>query len=509
MIKKILIAIYVFLFTAALFFPSSYRINSVSYNISGMTRSSVIERNVEVDRTTIFPDEDALAVYLNDYRQQLENTRFFEEIKIDYTTTVPDPEDFCLVNLTVNLKDSFHFVGVPYLKYDSNSGLLMKLKLKDTNFLGSMNSMSSDVNFGFKQDSENEPIRPIAGFNFSFDYPFFLNKLDATWSNNYGITYTFGDTSPEWKASTGLSVSVPISRSCSIDLSVDQGSIRNFDYSKYGDDTYFTEDSKLSVPVVLQRIENWGNVYYTPYVSANYKWDFDGMSPDDSDLYGPRAAIGQSISTSRINWENNFRNGVSASTTQSFTYNFANETLAPKFAVELKIYKGWEYTGFCTDMYFFTSVNDTEKIGGRMRGIRDDQYFNSSYTNNSKTYGDTYACSTPSALVVNLDLPIHLFSTNFTKPKLLSKLNFEAQVSPFIDFALYNNIATGTNFDYKDGFYTAGLEGIVYPANWRSIQVRGSLGVDVGRLLLKKWINTDWRDNVSLYEISVGVGLHY
>ncbi|HAH61673.1 MAG TPA: hypothetical protein DCL73_06205 [Treponema sp.] len=485
-------------------FSSSYRINSVSYNIKGMTRGSVVERNVEVDRTTIFPNEDALAAYLRDYTQQLENTRFFEEIKVDYTTTVPDTDDFCLVSLTVNLKDSFHFVGVPYPKYDSNSGFLMKLKLKDTNFLGSMNSMSSDINFGFEQDSEDEPLSPIVGFNFSFDYPFSLNKLDATWSNDYSFSYTFGDISPEWDASTGLTVSMPISKRCSVDLSFDQGYTRDFDYSKYGDDTYFSESSELSIPTVIQYIENWGKVYYTPYVSADYYWDFDGISSDDSDFYGPRAAIGQTISTSRINWENNFRNGVSATTSQSFTYNFEKDTLAPKFTVEVKAYKGWKYAGFCTDVYFFTSVNDTEKIGDRLRGIRDDQYFNS-----STGLGSTYACATPSALVVNLDLPIHLFSTNFTKGKLLSKLNFEVQVSPFVDFALFNNVATGSNFYYKDGFYTAGLEGIVYPSNWRSIQIRASFGVDVGRILLKKWINTDWRDAVSTYELTFGVGLYY
>jgi len=490
-------------------FASSYRINSVSYNIKGMTRSSVVDRNVEVDRTTIFHDENALSAYLRDYTQQLENTRFFEEVSVDYTTTAPDADDFCLVNLTVTLKDSFHFIGMPYPSYNSNTGFLLKLKLKDTNFLGSMNSMSSDVNFGIMRDSENEPFEPVFGLNFSFDYPFFINKLDATWANDYSLSYTIGDSSPEWDASTGLTVSLPISKRCSVDLSVKQGSTKDFDYAKYGDDTYFTESAKLSVPTVLQRVENWGNVYYTPYASGKYYWDFDGISPDDSDFYGPRLEIGQSISTSRVNWDNNFRNGLSASTSQSFTYNFANDTLAPKFSVELKGYKGWKYAGFCTDVYFFTSVNSTESIGSRLRGIRDDQYFNASYSNNGKSYGGSQACYTPGALVVNLDFPIHLFSTNFTKGKIMTKLNFEAQISPFIDFALVNNVATGTNFNYKDGFYAAGIEGIVYPANWKSIQVRGSIGLDVGRLLLKKWINTDWRDTVSSYEITFGVGLHY
>ena len=39
--------------------------------------------------------------------------------------------------------------------------------------------------------------------------------------------------------------------------------------------------------------------------------------------------------------------------------------------------------------------------------------------------------------------------------------------------------------------------------------VRASLGVDLGRLLLKGKINQDWRDSVSKYELTIGLGLHY
>ena len=83
------------------------------------------------------------------------------------------------------------------------------------------------------------------------------------------------------------------------------------------------------------------------------------------------------------------------------------------------------------------------------------------------------------------------------------------QLSPFIDFALANNKATGTSFSPKDGFYTAGLEMIVFPESWKSIQVRASVGFDVGSYLLKNQLNMNWRSDVSPYEVSVGIGLHY
>ena len=158
----------------------------------------------------------------------------------------------------------------------------------------------------------------------------------------------------------------------------------------------------------------------------------------------------------------------------------------------------------------FAYLNGSEKIGGRLRGIRDDQYF-SSESGNSKLY----ACETPAAIVVNFDIPIKLFATNWAKVPLINKislmkyLNFELQVSPFIDIALTHNKATDSNFSLKDGFYAGGLEVLVFPQKWKGMTVRASLGVDLGRLLLKGKINQDWRDSVSKYELTIGLGLHY
>ena len=112
---------------------------------------------------------------------------------------------------------------------------------------------------------------------------------------------------------------------------------------------------------------------------------------------------------------------------------------------------------------------------------------------------------------MNLDLPIHIFTTDFEKIglKFLRKLNFELQISPFIDFALYTNRATGSSFELKDGYYTAGIEFLVFPLRWKSLQIRASAGFDIGSLLFKDLINTSWRPAVSVYEISFGIGLHY
>ena len=79
--------------------------------------------------------------------------------------------------------------------------------------------------------------------------------------------------------------------------------------------------------------------------------------------------------------------------------------------------------------------------------------------------------------------------------------------------ALCNNQVTGKTFAIKDGWYGAGLEVLVYPAKWRSLVVRASAGIDVGRKIIKKavskLIDDSWRKNVSALEISIGIGLFY
>lgn len=91
----------------------------------------------------------------------------------------------------------------------------------------------------------------------------------------------------------------------------------------------------------------------------------------------------------------------------------------------------------------------------------------------------------------------------------MKHFNFDLQVSPFVDFALTYNKATEKLFDYKDGFYAAGVEVLVYPRKWSSFVVRGSIGVDIGRWLLSDLLNTEWREEVNKKEISIGIGLHY
>ena len=54
---------------------------------------------------------------------------------------------------------------------------------------------------------------------------------------------------------------------------------------------------------------------------------------------------------------------------------------------------------------------------------------------------------------------------------------------------------------------------LVYPAKWRSLVVRGSVGIDAGRKIVDKVVDklfdSSWRKNCSAVEIYIGIGLQY
>lgn len=501
-------------------FAESYRISTVEYDITGITRQYAVEQKVLVDKKQVFEGADALLDYISDYKQQLENTRVFDTVSVDFSVGEPDEDGIAPVTLFVQVKDSLHFIATPYPKYDSNSGFSLRLKAKDTNFLGSMEAMSADFNFAVEQDSEDEPAEYTFGLSIDFDTPFKLGAFNAVWTNAHEISYTIGSSTPEWNFQTGLELELPFDR-FSLCLDVYQSFIRDLDYEDddingvpihYGDGTYFTEDAKFSVPIVLQEIQNWGKIYYEPYLQAVYNWDFDGISDKNEDLTGPVLTIGQTLSTSRVNWEGNLRTGIDASLTQSFAYNVQENNFIPGISGEFKAYKAFKYFGLCTDIYAFAYLNGKSAIGSRLRGIRDDQYFS-----DGSGHADQKACETPAAFIVNIDIPIRLFRIYWERVPLVRKvpfakyLDFEFQISPFFDFALLHNRATRTDFHYRDGFYAGGLEAIIYPLRWKGIQLRASFGIDLGRKLpgLKGKLNQDWRKGVSAYELSIGIGLHY
>lgn len=522
------------------FFASGYKITSVEYFVKGKTKKYALETKEKIDKKKIFENEDELISYIDDYKLRLNNLRAFEEIQTDFAVGEENEEGISEVKLMVYVKDSPHLLLVPYPKYSSSSGLNFKIKARDTNFLGTLETMSSDFHLEMCGSNPN----PVFGFKFDFDVPFKFGIFDAVWLNSLALDYETTQTSPSWDMSTGLKLTKDFGK-FSIVNQFNQASTRKVEYQFTNDDgaietvdelTYFTESYMFAVPITIQDIPNWGKVLYTPAVTFVANWTLDDIPDSQRDaLVTQGLLLMQSLSTARINWLGNFRNGVAATIGQSYSYAFTTKKYTTGVTGELYLYKAFEIPvkdktfnfGINSRIYGFANLRGYSSFGDRLRGVASDQKYDADLSdylsdydslNEYITLTNTNACSSKVGLVINFDVPIKLGTIYWEKVPVINKVKYakwfdgEVQIAPFIDFALSQNRATGTIFNPADGFLSGGIEGLFFPLKMRGLNLRGSFGVDLSRKMpwLKGKFNQDWRSKTAKsYEISIGIGLHY
>lgn len=494
----------------------SYRINEVSYDISGLTREYALEQKVPIDTKTIFHDEESFNKYISNLEQVLNNQRVFQSTSVTLTYLDKDVTDVIPVDILITTVDTLNIIGVPYPSYNSNTGLTLKIKVKDYNFLGSMETMTFDLNYKAQGADTSDDIKHIFGINFGFSIPFQFYSLPASWNNDLSFSYTIGNSQLDMSIREGIGFAIPVYDITSVCLSFDQYYIQDSDYKAYGDDKYFKEKISLSLPFTIYTLPNLAKITWTPSTSFSVNWDGDMFKGDpygglaSQKLRGPVLSFGHAFSTSHINWMGNYRDGFSASLGQNYEYNLNSESDSMSVTFNSEYHKKLcSFIGLSSrEIWYKNFSNKPDEFGSLVRGVRD-------YDWDSEEY-----------LLLNLDLPVKLFQTDW--PGLfgwdkLHIIDFEFQFSPFIDIVLGDNEYAGSSYNLKDGWYGAGCEMIVYPDRFRSIQGRISFGVDAVQFLQKvgnkvstfdglaeSMFNTGWRSGASSwYELSIGIGLFY
>lgn len=513
------------------------RINKITYNSRGKTKPFALDRAIAEDTTKIFATEQELNDYVQGLKQQVINTRLLEDVTAEYHFT-SEENGVHLADVTVSFSDSKHVLGLPKPGYDSNSGAELKLKLKDTNFLGLMNPLNFDINMNFgDKDEPDNWSKVYTGINFDYELPFNVWALENSWSNEFSFSWNIGTdaegklNAPNLSYTTGLTVGVPFGFNNKVNLSMKQSVIRNNDYIKYGDEFYFVEGASASLPLTIGVIGDLTPVTYTPSTSFTYNWDHNGISMENEDLLSPKFSVAHEVATSHINWDGNFRNGFSVTANQSIGWNFQTENFVSGINSKVQLFKGFKHLALASQLYFFAYLNDTEKIGPFLRGTRDNQLFVSPENSND------YVLKTPLALVFSLDMPVRIVTTDWLgwgcklfgtyesvyektpswlkwatwlSHKVFSIADFELQLSPFVDIGLMKNRRTESIFLLQEGFYDAGAEILVYPAKWKSYVVRISVGFDLGTNLLSSALDNSWKDSsVKGYEIFFGLGRQF
>ena len=509
-------------------FPQKYRIEKVNYSLE-KTRELDLRRVVPVNTDKIFESKDELDSYLLDLKQRLMNTRAFDNVEVRSEDSVVAAGDD---SGTVFAETHASEPKKPFSQVLPDSPSLTtpatppssKVKVKDVNFLGTMNTMDIGAFAGIKEDIKTGDQNLTLGGEFKYSYPFYIANFLASWNNNFDLQYTRGVNELEFYSGTGFTFERPFKR-LSLIFDVSEQANRDLEYEDFGDTQFFTSDMKVSLPVKIFDIENWGFVFWTPFIDGKVSYDKDGISIKNDDLASPVISGGQTVSTTRINWYGNFRSGFSATIGHTIGYDFMQKEIEPTIFGHIQAFKDFGFAGINTRFSAFVTKSNRDKIGKLIRGARDKQ----SYLNTAEIELKTKkSLKTPSAMVLNVDIPIHVITTHwldwsdfiFGEDSWFSrtfawtdKFNFELQVSPFVDIALTKNEVTGRLFSPKDGWYTGGIEFLVFPERWKGIVMRASLGIDLGRAVIaKKYpekIDLSWRENIKKYEIYAGIGLHY
>ncbi|NLM01369.1 MAG: hypothetical protein GX220_07965 [Treponema sp.] len=511
---------FVFIFFLFFFntYAEQYKINNVKYDIYGngiklfrftKTREYPLRKAVEINTKKIFNSFNDFQKYIFELEQQLQNQRVIESSSIEYTILEFNEEsNIFLVDLLIKTKDSWNIFPLPYPKYDSNEGFTFKLKVKDFNFFGSMRIFNFDLNYSYAQfPGENKPDEHQIGMNFDFEIPFKTGLFDTAWTNSAGISFTLGNIMPNLVFASKIEFSLPI-KFVNLKFGFEQIVTYNNDYISTDDEFYFTENFFLSIPFQVYKIKNVTPITFTPFLNVIWNWDKDifndneefVLSVSHKDLQGPVIRLGLNTAIDRINWFDNHRKGYSINIEPYTKFNFYTNLWSPGYIIDLKVFHVFgKIIGINSRFNSYQNLNDTIEVGEKLRGV-----LNSIVQTNS-------------CISFNLDIPIKIIATDweawgFTKFKPLKffkYLDFELQLSPFFDLLVSHNHETNRLYSLKDGWYTCGLEIIIFPEKMRSLQVRISYGFDLTTIMTEDLITQNWRPRRPTDEIFFGVGLFY
>ena len=491
--KKLLSSILILL-TTTLLFAQATKIKEAHYDIIGAgglnigkTNVSKLELKYPIDKNTIFTTIEQFEKYITNYKDTLMSSRLFQSIDMNYSYELNPVNNIYEVTVFFEIEDSNHLVVLPYPKYSSNSGFTLKLKGKDTNFLGTLNPLATDFNFKWTEKGEFN-----FGLNFSYDYPFKAGPFNAVWNNSFGIDYTLGQKSPTFGTELGILFTKPY-KYASVNFGFSQGINYTSDFK-----LAFVEKFLVSTPIKIFDFPNFTTLNYTPYCTFLFDWHFEqGRKSPIFPKEKLRLNFGHSVGNSNITYNDNFRKGYSFIMSNDFTYFFQTGSLNPSFSIEATYFNNWPLLkggflsrfGIATRIFASTAIdipNRSEKnavaLGAKIRGVLDNAY------------------TTPCGIAINFDMPFDLFTTNFP----WDIINFNMQVSPFIDIAL--GYFEGNVFNIKKGKYCAGMEILVNPLQFSSYTVRASVGFDVVEVLHSP---NKFKGLLEHNEIYIGLDYHY
>lgn len=424
--KKIIFILFLsFLFS--FIFSEQYKINQIMYEITGTSKQKYLENKLEIDNQLIFQDEQTFNSYIQDLKIKLNDLRQIDSYELITDFKKELNSDLILVNLIIKTTDTKNFIALPYPKYDSNEGLVLKLKLRDSNFFGTLTEFNSELVYAYTEKFDHK-----FGLQFDFDVPLYLNYLGTNIFSNFETGYFINEKKFTLDSNTGFEFFYPI-----INPFIKIGFEQIADYN--------TIQTNINEWFVAENLFVKFPFYFNKFIFslvANSQWN---IIPK----YQYVNKFGFTLYNNSVNWISNFRKGFILNSTNlinlsynEFTYKFSLET---NFAY----YNNFSFLGTNFRIYGFYNPEDIF-VAKYIRGITD--------TNLTSNLG----------FVCNFDFPISIIKINKNK-----WYDFELQISPFMDIGYANNF-----------IISGGLEFLVYPRITRSLQLRASAGLSKNDLEL-------------------------
>ena len=445
-------------------------IRDIYYSINGKTRESALERVLNLKTGERFFGQDALDAFIKDKEQDLYNIRALEsgKSKVTYTAGEAEEDGEVPVYLMVSVTDSANFIILPEPKYDSNSGFTLSLKSRAYNFLGTLTTQKFDLKWG-----SDDKDRSYLGFLIDITIPFRALGHNWTFSSfnefNYYLT---GE--PFYNTNVlGLALEVPAAFTA-FTFGFEQGIVVHEENTKktplfesgageYHDWYLFSKlyaDWKIPTPLSAGK---YGAVVYTPGVYGSVKY----QSGDIGDYRrGPVLGIRQDIGFGRIDWMENFRNGLKVSVFNGNEYSFFRKEWINDIGIIGEAhFRFSKLFGISARLLYAAWFNDFyENAGDVIRGYKDDEL------------------DAKQRLSLNIDFPFRLIRfvpSEWTGNSKYRFFDFEQHWSLFIDMIMLDDYFGSYSFKPEDIITGIGLEIITFSLNWRSFYLRISAGWDI------------------------------
>jgi hypothetical protein len=502
-----------------------FYISSVAFQITGRTAAWAVSHVAEINEGEKITGKTKLEKYVKDKEQILLNTRVVESARVAYTVGEPEESGAIPVYLVVEIVDTINVIALPEPKYSTSGGLDVALKIRDYNFLGAMNPLRLDIGYtldadhwdggkGIWQSWEEGSIT----FGIDSDTPFKFLGFHWNFNFDHKFAYTFEEPL-YYKNTTGVSMDIPWRRTTitvgfeqSFIFSEENGTVYQDEFGEFA--PFYASSALIASWKIPSGVEagGFGEITYIPKIAGKINYNFTGQ---DELRKGPDMTFSQSLGFGKINWFENFRNGLDASIDNSNSYNIYRNDWSVNYSVSTRAHKKiasfFGVSGRLSfNQWFFTNnfkgglYPAYAEVGDKLRGVRDNTLI---------------AENAGFMLLLNADFPLQILRftpSEWFGARALRYFNFDMHVSPFIDAALLQGKKEvswdkGRYADngYKDSRFlstpvcAAGLEIIVFPLAWRSFYLRASVGYNINKII-------ETGEMPRYYdEIFIGVGHHY